>query len=76
MLEAADQREWEWAARMAADTGVPQLGSYVRWRELAESRDRPPFVAYAAFLRADFGLAEPRHTPDARRGSHGCDGAV
>ena len=53
MLEAADQGEWPWAARLAGGSGVPQLPSYVRWRELAESKDRPPFDAYAAFLRAD-----------------------
>ena len=52
MLEAADQGEWPWAARLADGTGVPQLRSYVRWRELAESKEPPPFDVYAAFLRA------------------------
>ncbi len=50
LLDAADQGEWDWAQKLAADSGVPQLRSYVRWRELAESKDRPPFTAYAAFL--------------------------
>ena len=53
LLEAADQGEWHWAMRLAQGTGVPQLRSYVRWRELAESKDQPPFDAYAIFLRAD-----------------------
>ena len=52
VLEAADQGEWPWAARLADGTGVSQLRSYVRWRELAESKEPPPFDVYAAFLRA------------------------
>ena len=52
LLEAADQGDWPWAARLAGRSDVPQLRSYVRWRELAESKDRPPFDVYAAFLRA------------------------
>ena len=52
MLEAADDGEWDWAARLAADSGVPALGSYVRWRQLLEAKDPPPFADYAAFLRA------------------------
>ncbi|MFL5335059.1 MAG: lytic transglycosylase domain-containing protein [Geminicoccaceae bacterium] len=51
LLAAADDGQWSWAARLAEQTGVPVLGGYVRWRELLESRDRPPFAAYAAFLR-------------------------
>jgi soluble lytic murein transglycosylase len=53
LLEATDQGEWSWAARLAEGSGVPQLRSYVRWRELAESEDRPPFAVFAAFLDGD-----------------------
>ena len=52
MLEAADDGEWDWAARLAANSGVPALRSYVRWRQLLEAKDSPPFADYAAFLRA------------------------
>ncbi len=52
MLEAADDGDWDWAARLAADSGVPALVSYVRWRRLLEAKDPPPFAEYAAFLRA------------------------
>ena len=52
LLDAADQREWDWAAKLAADSGVPQLRSYVRWRELLETKEPPPFSVYATFLAA------------------------
>ena len=52
LLEAADEGAWQWAARLAEGTGIAQLRSYVRWRELAESKDKLPFEQYAAFLRA------------------------
>lgn len=51
LLDAADEGNWSWAARLANQSGVQVLGDYVRWRELLESEDRPPFAAYAAFLR-------------------------
>ena len=52
LLDAADQGEWNWAGKLAADSGVPELRGYVRWRELSESKDPPPFGVYAAFLAA------------------------
>lgn len=52
LLEATDQGEWAWAARLAEGSGSGELRRYVRWRELAESKDPPPFDVYAGFLRA------------------------
>jgi soluble lytic murein transglycosylase len=51
MLRATDAGDWHWAAHLAARTGLPELRAYVRWRELLEAQERPPFTAYAAFLR-------------------------
>ena len=39
---------------------MPQLRAYVRWRELLESTDRPPFAAYARLPARAARLAEPR----------------
>lgn len=50
-LLSAEKGDWQWARHLAEDVGVPQLGSYFRWRELLESDDRPAFAAYADFLR-------------------------
>src|SRR5690349_12429266 len=52
LLEAADDGDWAWAAKLARETGVPALQSYVRWRQLMEADDPPAFEAFAAFLRA------------------------
>ena len=51
LMDAAVDGKWAWAARLAEQSGAPALAGYVRWRELLESKDRPPFAAYAAFLR-------------------------
>ena len=50
ILRAADAGDWSWARHLAAGLGVPQLRAYVRWRELLETTDRPPFQAYQTFL--------------------------
>jgi soluble lytic murein transglycosylase len=50
ILQAADDGDWSWAQHLAAGLGVPQLRAYVRWRELLESTDHPPFAAYQEFL--------------------------
>lgn len=52
LLEATDDEDWAWAARLARDSGVPVLQAYVRWRQLLEATDPPSFATYAAFLRA------------------------
>ncbi|MGD9509402.1 MAG: lytic transglycosylase domain-containing protein [Geminicoccaceae bacterium] len=52
LLEAADDGDWAWAAKLARDTGVPALQTYLRWRQLMEASDPPAFETFAAFLRA------------------------
>ncbi len=52
LLEAADDGDWAWAARLAREIGQPGLQAYVRWRLLLEASDPPSFEAYAAFLAA------------------------
>lgn len=51
LVEAADDQDWAWAARLAKESGAAALQDYVRWRQLLEARDPPPFAAYAAFVR-------------------------
>lgn len=51
LLAAADAGKWAWAQRLAEGTGSAPLRAYVRWRELLESTDQPPFTAYREFLR-------------------------
>ena len=52
-MESVDSGQWQWAARLAESAGEPRLRDYVRWRELLESKDQPPFSAYAGFLRRE-----------------------
>src|SRR4051812_25867566 len=50
-LLLAQKGDWPGARDLADGLGEPQLRSYFLWRELLESRDRPPFAAYDAFFR-------------------------
>jgi soluble lytic murein transglycosylase len=51
VLLSADKGDWQWALHLARPLGLPQLRAYLSWRELLESRDKPPFAAYRDFLR-------------------------
>lgn len=50
-LRSMGKGDWQWAKRTVDRLGNRQLSLYARWRELLESRDKPSFKAYAAFLR-------------------------
>ena len=70
LLEAADDGDWAWAARLARETGLPALQTYVRWRLLLEASDPPSFEAYAAW-RKDGRFSKIVGRDTAARREHG-----
>jgi soluble lytic murein transglycosylase len=50
-LRAMDRGDWRWARKTIDQLGQKPLGLYARWRELLEADDKPPFSAYADFMR-------------------------
>jgi soluble lytic murein transglycosylase len=50
-VQAMGRGDWRWARKTIDQLGAKPLSLYARWRELLEADDRPPFSAYADFMR-------------------------